>query len=351
MHTELQEEYINCLLTDLETQKKLVGDRNVVSIFFGGGTPSLMKPDYIQRIIGKIDSLFTLNKDVEITLEANPTSSNIEKFKGFKQAGINRLSIGIQSLNDTDLKFLGREHNSAQALQTISDALYTFSNVSFDLIYGLPDQNLKNWEEQLLKAIDFGTHHLSAYQLTIEPNTAFFSQVKKNLWQPMEDDLQADFFEKTREIFNSHNFNHYEISNFAKEGYHCKHNYNIWQYGDYIGIGAGAHGRIQDIENVRYSTQNYKMPAQYINSVKHVEHGFHAKKALSEQLVWQEKILMGLRTHEGVPQTLFEDKIATSQAINLFLQTGMLHKKSGNIALTNKGQLLLDSILENILEL
>lgn len=348
-YTELQEQYIACLLDDITHQKTLTGDRNIKSIFFGGGTPSLMKPDYIQAILAHIDSVYGVSSDTEITLEANPTSSSHQKFNDFKDAGINRLSIGVQSFNDKHLTFLGREHTSKQALNTIETACKTFSNVSFDLIYGLPDQSLESWQEQLKVALSFNTKHLSAYQLTIEQNTKFFSDVKNKKWQPMDNDLQADFYEFTREYLKSHNFNHYEISNFCKESFHCKHNYNIWQYSDYIGVGAGAHGRIQTIENKYISTQNYRMPKAYINSVEHVKHGLYTQTDLSTHNIWQEKLLMGLRIQKGVPCALLEQDTQVKQACDKFITLGMLQKNSDNIALTEAGQLHLDTIISDII--
>jgi putative oxygen-independent coproporphyrinogen III oxidase len=345
----LHEAYISALITDLNHQKTLTGDRSIVSIFFGGGTPSLMKPVYIQRILAHIDIIYCLLPDTEITMEANPTSSNKQKFNDFKSSGINRLSIGVQSFDNKDLKFLGREHDSKNAMDTISDATKVFSNVSFDLIYGLPDQTLENWENQISRAIDFNTQHLSAYQLTIEKNTKFYSDVKKNKWTPMGDDLQADFFEFTRDYMTAHNFNHYEISNFSRESYNCQHNLNIWKYQDYIGVGAGAHGRLQTLDKKRISTQNYRMPKAYIDTVERVKHGFYAQEDLNEHSAWQETLLMGLRIQQGVHQHLLERDNRVKQALNKYLTLGMLHKNHEKIALTDIGQLHLDTILEEIL--
>lgn len=343
------EAYIDALLTDISHQKNLTGDRYITSIFFGGGTPSLMEPAYIERILSHVNTVYGINDDTEITLEANPTSSNSLKFNGFKSAGINRLSIGVQSFNKEDLKFLGREHNEKEARDTVEYALNTFNNVSFDLIFGLPNQSLKSWEEQLKYAIDAGTHHLSAYQLTIEPNTVFYSQVKKNKWQPMNDDIQADFYELTRETLISHNYIHYEISNFAKDGYMCRHNHSIWQYEDYIGVGAGAHGRINNVLNQSVATQNYKMPNKYIESVEHVEHGFFVETPISNTEKRKEAILMGLRTKNGIPFGWLSGKSDACQAAKAFIKLGMLYKRGDNIALTDKGELLLDSILQELI--
>tara|TARA_R110000868_G_scaffold218576_1_gene468995 strand:- start:141908 stop:142966 length:1059 start_codon:yes stop_codon:yes gene_type:complete len=344
-----QEAYVRAILTDLDNQINLTGDRNISSIFFGGGTPSLMKPAYIETILNKISQLYTVSEATEITIEANPTSSELSKFQDFKAAGINRLSVGVQSFNKDDLAFLGREHNDKEARETVEHALKTFNNVSFDMIFGLPNQSLDSWSEQLKYAINIGTQHLSAYQLTIEQNTVFYAQVKKNKWQPMHDDLQADFYELTRETLTSHNYKHYEISNFAKDGYMCMHNYNIWQYGDYIGVGAGAHGRLQTTENKRITTQNYKMPNKYIESVEHVEHGFFVNEPISDTTARQEMILMGLRTQKGVSKHLLDGNFTSRQALEELLLLGMLYEYRGNIALTDSGQLLLDSILERLI--
>lgn len=345
----LEERYIESVLADIEHQKKLVGDRNITSIFFGGGTPSLMKADYIERILHKIDGLFSIQSDTEITIEANPTSTTTSKIKDFKRAGINRISIGVQSFHDSYLKFLGREHNAKQAFATIEEALNHIDNVSFDLIYGLPEQKLTNWQADLEHAIKFGTKHLSAYQLTIEKNTKFYTDVKRQKWQPMCDDVQADFYDCTRETLTAHNFNHYEISNFSKSGYDCVHNHKIWQYQDYIGVGAGAHGRHQTIDNQTYLTQNYRMPSTYIEHVKPVKHSFYRHETLTSHETWQEMLIMGLRIQKGVPIHLLERNNTTKQALMRFMQLGMLYNNRGNIALTDHGKLHLDSILTDII--
>jgi putative oxygen-independent coproporphyrinogen III oxidase len=341
--------YIDAILTDINHQKTLTGDRYVTSIFFGGGTPSLMEPQYIERILAHVNNVYGINKDTEITMEANPTSSSADKFKGFRHAGINRLSIGVQSFNPDDLKFLGREHSEIDARYTVENALNIFDNVSFDMIFGLPHQQLDSWLSQLKYAIDIGTQHLSAYQLTIEKNTVFYAQVKKNKWRPMNDDIQADFYEATRELLTAHNYNHYEISNFAKDGYNCQHNYNIWQYGDYIGVGAGAHGRVKNTKNQCIATQNYKMPDKYIEAVEHVKHGFYKETKVLAEEQRQEMILMGLRVDKGIPLSLLSDKTATCQPLQGLISNGLLQINGDNIVVTDKGQLLLDSILQELI--
>ena len=213
---------------------------NVSSIFFGGGTPSLMPTKTTEAIISKIDELWGLDEDCEITLEANPTSVEYNKFKDFRAAGVNRVSIGVQSFDEAELKFLGREHNADEAKQAIEYAAKIFDKYSFDLIYALPDQELSDWENKLKEALKLTNGHISLYQLTIEPGTNFFH----NKVPIPEEGLAADFYETTQEICEAHNLPAYEVSNHASAGQESRHNLSYWRYQDYLGIGPGAHGRI-----------------------------------------------------------------------------------------------------------
>lgn len=278
-----------------------VGKRKVTTIFFGGGTPSLMPIFLVEAILNKISKTWQLDKNCEISLEANPTSFESKKFQDLKQAGINRLSLGIQSLNDQDLKFLGREHSSSDAIKTIEIAGKIFDNFSFDLIYARPNQTLKSWEEELKTAINFGTPHLSLYQLTIEKGTKFFNQYQKNQFIMPNEELSAKFYELTNKITEKHGLNLYEISNYAKKGKKCKHNLAYWQGDDYIGIGAGAHSRVYfENEKYRKAIMMIHEPNNWLKTVKENGNGIQKINDILEKELLEELVLMSLRLKTGL---------------------------------------------------
>lgn len=347
--TELRNAYLKALIQDIKNQRETYGNRKISSIFFGGGTPSLMTPKEVDLVLNTAVHSFSIEPNAEITIECNPTSSDAEKFKDFAHAGINRISIGVQSLQDNHLRFLGREHSSSEAVKTINSALNAVKNVSLDLIYGLPEQKLTEWQQDIERSVSFGTTHISAYQLTIEKNTKFYSEVRKGKWSPLDSDLQADFFEMTKNTLSKHNFNNYEISNFAKDGYNCKHNEEIWKYEQYFGIGAGAHGRLKNDRNKTFLTQNYKLIEPYIKSVKHCETVHFQKNTLSDHESAEEQVLMGLRLQKGLP--LKEVKhILNRQSMQKLEKLGFLSTSDGRLILTNSGWLLLDTILAEIIQ-
>ncbi len=236
--------FLKAYFNEIEFFAKNAKNRQISTIFFGGGTPSLMPTYFVDEILRKISKHFQIENHCEITLEANPTSFESAKFQEFKKAGINRLSIGIQALNDEDLKFLGREHSSKEAMQTIENARKIFDNFSFDLIYARPKQNLQNWQKELELALSFDTKHLSLYQLTIEKGTPFFKDFRDKKFEMPSENLSAEFYETTNEIMAQNGFLHYEISNYCKKNFECKHNLIYWRGLDYAGVGAGAHSRI-----------------------------------------------------------------------------------------------------------
>lgn len=291
------ERFEHAYLKELEYFAPQTKNRKITTIFFGGGTPSLMPTNLVAKIIEKISQLWQIDKNCEITLEANPTSFEAAKFHDFKKAGINRLSIGIQALNDEDLKFLGREHSAIEAINTIISAQKIFENYSFDLIYARPKQDLASWEKELTQALNLAANHLSLYQLTIEKGTKFFTQHKKGEFLMPNEELAAQFYELTNEITAQNGLELYEISNYAKKGFECKHNLAYWQSQDYLGIGAGAHGRAYlDIAHgrayfplsLRYSATNehYSPSHNEINN----ETGRFATIMLHEPTKWLEKV-------------------------------------------------------------
>lgn len=295
------EDYLAALLREMETSAQTVAPGRLVSVFFGGGTPSLMAPEYVAALVDKAHDLFGFAPDIEITLEANPTSAEAAKFQAFAAAGVNRFSIGMQSPEAADLAFLGREHSADEATDAVKDALKATPNVSLDLIYGLPNQDLDTWQANLKGLALLGTPHISCYQLTIEKNTRFYADMNKGRLTPAPDDAQATFYHETNTVLTEAGFEQYEVSNYARGGAVCHHNKHIWQYGSYIGIGAGAHGRTRQGAGTLLATRNYKMPEKYIDMVRQNGHGHYEAQPIEAEEQATEALLLGLRLAEGLP--------------------------------------------------
>ncbi|WP_158706845.1 radical SAM family heme chaperone HemW [Candidatus Phycorickettsia trachydisci] len=292
-------------LEDLEKFSYLFQGKNINSIFFGGGTPSLMPPSIAASIISKISQIAYITQDTEITLEANPSSVESSKFEGFKQAGVNRISIGIQSFNDKNLKFLGRKHSGKEALGALEVAGKYFDNYSFDLIYGLPDQTLDNWHKELEFALNFASKHISLYQLTIEKGTPFYSMHKRKEFVLPDQEVAANLYDLTNNMLEARGFELYEISSYAQKGFESKHNLNYWQYGDYLGIGPGAHSRLsfldEGINRMQAAEMIYK-PADWLKANKRLRN----VEVLSQQDIAKEIIMMGLRLIKGMNDDVLE---------------------------------------------
>ena len=344
---------------ELEFFKGKIGKKRVKTVFFGGGTPSLMPIFLVEGILKKISEVFEMKKDVEISLEANPTSFESKKFKDLRRVGVNRLSLGIQALNDEDLKFLGREHSASEAMKSIEEARNIFDNFSFDLIYARPKQNLKDWEAELKKAINFGTSHLSLYQLSIEKGTKFYSSFNKGEFEMPENDLAADFYELTDQITKENGFFDYEISNYAKKGKECKHNLAYWQGDDYIGIGAGAHGRLYfEGDNVRKSTMMTHKPQNWLDLVSEKGVGIQKQENLSAQDTLEELVLTSLRTQKGFElamlQKHFKDKIFGDYfdltALEKLKKAGMVDFEEGFIRVSKKYRILTNQIIGKVVD-
>jgi putative oxygen-independent coproporphyrinogen III oxidase len=306
--------FLDAYLTELDYFSKSLKGRQINTIFFGGGTPSLMPIELVDKILQKISKLWTINPNCEISLEANPTSFEAAKFKEFKNAGINRLSIGIQALNDADLKFLGREHNAGEAIKTIESAQKIFDNYSFDLIYARPNQTLNCWQEELNKAIKLSASHLSLYQLTIEKGTKFYSQFQRKEFSLADENLAADFYQLTNQITTANNLNLYEISNYAKKDFECKHNLAYWQASDYLGIGAGAHSRVYfDNTKNRSALMMIHEPISWLKKVKETGNGLQNKNEIDDKELLDEIIMMALRTEIGLTKEILADHAAFSK--------------------------------------
>lgn len=352
-----EQNYISAVLKDFDFHcENLKQDNYVVtSIYFGGGTPSLMQVDSIDLIIRAIKKRFVLAEDVEISTECNPTSTETKKMQDFVKSGVNRISIGVQSIRDDNLKFLGRQHSAQQALQALDYAIKATDNVSFDLIYGLPNQKLEDWKKDLEFAVSLNVKHISCYQLTIEPNTKFYNLYKKNQLQVLPEKQQAEFFDFTKNFLQENGYINYETSNFAKPGFECKHNYNIWQYKPYIGLGAGAHGRYCN-KNLDYvAVQNIKAPNQYIKAFVNKPNSYGRVEILSLNDIAVEMLLLGLRLKTGVDLDnlkLITDKpleYFVTKKLDLFLKKNIIKIENNHLKLTEKSYHLLNQVLQELL--
>lgn len=344
------------MLREIDYFVSLVGKRQVKSIFFGGGTPSLMDAKTVAAVLDHINLYFTLIDDVEITLEANPTSVEAGKFADFSHAGINRVSLGIQAFNDNDLKALGREHSVDEALSAIKISQKYFKRSTFDLIYARMGQSTKEWQQELEYAIELANGHLSLYQLTIEKGTPFYGQWRQGKLNIPNEDVSAEMYELTNDICENNNYPAYEISNYATTGEQSRHNMTYWQYDDYLGIGAGAHGRIA-IDGKSFATQQNKKPETWLNAVQKNGHGTKIIEPLSQTMMAQEMIMMGLRLTQGINYADFEGRIGAS--IEGFIENSRLKFLKDQefvdpdcpdvLRLTKRGRPLLNQILGQIL--
>ena len=326
------ERWLKAYLREMDHVADMTKGRRVTSIFFGGGTPSLMKPDVVYGLIDHIQKRWNISNDIEITLEANPTSIETQKFKDFKAAGINRVSIGVQSLRDKDLKFLGREHSAAEAIEAIKTAQEIFDRYSFDLIYARPEQTVEEWRTELKEALQYAQGHLSLYQLTIEPGTPFYVQHKRGDFRVPEQDQAGEFYEVTQDVLIQAGMPAYEISNHAVVGQESAHNMTYWHYGDYAGIGPGAHGRLTlkgpharkreeaDLskDSYKYATRTHRAPDVWLDKIDQEGHGYHLFEEVQADERLTEMMMMGLRLREGVDIKKIEEE--TGQDWRMVLQ-------------------------------
>lgn len=289
----------------------LTQGREVTSVFFGGGTPSLMEPETVQSILNDIYKNWPVAEAVEITLEANPTSIEAQKFTDFKSAGVNRVSIGVQSLHEEDLRFLGREHDVDEALQALDIADRLFDRFSYDLIYASPNQSVAQWRAELTTALNYAKGHLSLYQLTIEQGTPFYIQHGRGDFKIPEQDLAADLYEATQDIMVAANMPAYEVSNHALKGQESLHNLTYWRYEDYAGIGPGAHGRIT-LKGQKKATRTHRAPDIWLKRVQENGHGYHEFEAIDHEGRFTECLMMGLRLKEGLSIAHLEEEAGRS---------------------------------------
>ncbi|WP_181700466.1 radical SAM family heme chaperone HemW [Chthonobacter albigriseus] len=348
-----QERFAAGLVAELTTMARLAPGRTVTSVFLGGGTPSLMDPAVVGRVLDAVGRLWTVSGDAEITMEANPSSVEAERFRGYRAAGVNRVSLGVQALNDEDLRFLGRLHDVDQALVAIETARATFPRLSFDLIYARPGQTVEAWEAELARAIGLAADHLSLYQLTIEPDTRFEALFNAGKLQIPDPDLAADLYEATQRVTEAAGLPAYEISNHAVPGAESRHNLVYWRYGEYIGVGAGAHGRVVLPDgDGRFATMTERNPEAWLQRVEAGGHGVIETETIVGESAGDEMLLMGLRLREGIDPARYERLAGRSfdeKRIADLLQHEMVEiLPDGRIRASHGGWFVLDAVVADL---
>jgi oxygen-independent coproporphyrinogen-3 oxidase len=342
-----QDEWRDALLADLAHEAGLLPDRTLTSIFFGGGTPSLMEPATVSALIDASRAHWPASEDLEITLEANPNSVEADRFADLANAGVNRLSLGIQSFDDTNLAFLGRAHSADEGQRALDIAQKHFPRVSFDLIYALPGETEAGWLATIDRALGKGTSHLSLYQLTIEPGTRFASMVARHEFEPLDADEAAGLYDLTSERTSASGIPAYEVSNHALPGQESRHNLTYWRYGDYAGIGPGAHGR-----RLGKRTARHRKPENFLSGMKRNGHGIVEEELLSAPEAADEALVMGLRLSEGIDtESLakrFGRRIVDEDAVSRLVGSGHLERDGSRLRTTATGRLLLDRVLTEI---
>jgi putative oxygen-independent coproporphyrinogen III oxidase len=317
-------------------------------VFFGGGTPSLMDPALVSAILDRIRATWRIANDGEVTLEANPGSVEAGRFSGYRDAGVNRISMGIQALNDTDLRRLGRLHSAADARAAFDVARQLFDRVSFDLIYARQDQPLADWESELRGALAMAIDHLSLYQLTIEDGTAFGDRFRRGGLKGLPDeDLSADMFTRTRDVCAAMGFPAYEVSNHARTGAESQHNLIYWRGGDYLGIGPGAHGRVT-VGGVRSATVAHKAPGAWLAQVEKHGNGEEPRQVLTASDMASEYVMMGMRLSEGIIVAPVSTTINHNE-LNILVDQGLVWSDQGRIGATENGMMLLNHVIRKLL--
>ena len=362
---EAQTALLDAMRTDLKSQAKRLGQRRLVTLYFGGGTPSLMQPEWVAILIDEARGLFDCDPDLEITLEANPATMERARFREFAAAGVNRLSLGVQALDDTALQFLGRDHDARDAMMSIEMARTLFDRVSVDLITGRPGQAIDDWKRDLKTVSEMGVEHISPYQLTIETDTAFGRAAKRGQLIPIADDRAVDFHLMTQSVLEACGYEAYEVSNHARgPKARSRHNLHIWRGGDYLGVGPGAHGRISEPAHrsrldsahgringqggvIRVATEGLKDRRDYIAQVKQIGHGM-LETAMTPQEAFEEQLLFGLRISEGVEIATKHQDDMHQRALPL-VESGHLNWEGHTLSATPSGRLVLDRLIYALL--
>jgi putative oxygen-independent coproporphyrinogen III oxidase len=351
-HAAMDEErFVRAFTAEIAATAQRIPSREAVSIFFGGGTPSLMQPATVGAILDAIARHWKLAPDVEVTLEANPTSVEATRFRGYRAAGVNRVSLGVQALDDAALAALGRLHTAEEALAAVAIARATFPRYSFDLIYARPKQTVAAWRDELARAIAEAGDHLSLYQLTIEADTPFANLYAAGKLVIPDDDAGRALYDATQDVCHAHGLPAYEISNHARPGGECRHNLIYWRYGEYAGIGPGAHGRL-DVEGRRYATAAEKNPERWLMLVEARGHGLVVDETLTRTEQADELLLMGLRLADGIELARYADiagKPLDPERIAELAQGGMVETTpEGRLRVTAAGFPLLDAVVADL---
>lgn len=342
-----QDRWRGALIADLRREAGLAGGEPLDSIFFGGGTPSLMPPATVAALLAEAEALWGFAPEIEITLEANPSSVEAARFADLASAGVNRVSLGLQALDDETLRFLGRLHNAREGLSALEIAQQHFARASFDLIYARPGQTAAQWAGELTRALSFGTGHLSLYQLTIEPGTRFATDVRRGAFVPLDDDAAADLFEVTRDLTDAAGLPAYEVSNHARAGEESRHNLTYWRYLDYAGVGPGAHGRRGGMATLRY-----KKPENWLAAIGAQGDGIAEQRPLDPREQAAEALLMGLRLREGVDPDALAARFALPPGslidetrLGFTSDLGLTWQEGARVGVTPAGMPLLDALL------
>jgi putative oxygen-independent coproporphyrinogen III oxidase len=340
------------ILKEMKLVATLQGDQRpkLDTIFFGGGTPSLMQGKTVAAVIEQAARCWTFADDIEITLESNPASADAGRFADYKTAGVNRLSLGIQSFDPAALTFLGRVHGVDEARAALKLAISTFDRVSFDLIYARPGQTEADWRAELSEAFSYGTEHLSLYELTVEPVTPFATMLARGTFEMPSEDTAATLYNDTQEAADAANMPAYEISNHARPGCECHHNLIYWRYGAYAGLGPGAHGRL-DVFGRRFATANERRPERWLEKIATKDSGFATMEEILPDQGMREHLLMNLRLREGVDIIAFRDRWGgglPDEKIIALADLGLVAKENGRLAATPYGRLVLNRLIEEL---
>jgi oxygen-independent coproporphyrinogen-3 oxidase len=351
-HSSIEEErFAAAFEREIATTAARIGSRSVTTIFLGGGTPSLMRPATVAAVLEAVARHWTVTGEAEITLEANPTSVEATRFAGFRAAGVNRASLGIQALNDRALRALGRLHTAREALAALRIAQSTFARSSFDLIYARPDQTPHAWEGELRQAIAEATEHLSLYQLTIEPGTPFAALHEAGKLSTPDPEVARSFYDVTQTVCAAANLPAYEVSNHARPGAECRHNLLYWRYEEYAGIGPGAHGRLEH-DGRRWATATEREPARWLKRVESVGHGIVTDDPLTSEQMGDEFLLMGLRLGEGIDPARYQAITGMPlkpDRVDALIEDGLVCMEEGKrLRVTREGFPVLDAVVARL---